>query len=214
MSEDAVIVIGNGESRRHINLQRLTSRVPLVGCNAVHRDAIVDHLVCCDQRMIREALKNVNNCQTLIYVRPEWYFTYRKLMKNKNIRSVPDLPYKGFSRQDEPRNWGSGVYALIVAALLEPKNIYVLGFDLYGIRNKVNNIYKDTEHYAVSTKHAIDPSYWIYQGKKVFTNFPNKNFIVVNKDNWKMPSEWDQLNVSFITLENFQERFNDHLSRD
>jgi hypothetical protein len=49
------LVIGNGESRRHVDVSTYTQHI-LIGCNAIHRDLAVDHLVCCDQRMVKEAV--------------------------------------------------------------------------------------------------------------------------------------------------------------
>ena len=54
----AAVVIGNGESRGSLDLANLKNTVTLIGCNAIHRDIVVDHLVCCDQRMVKEAEAN------------------------------------------------------------------------------------------------------------------------------------------------------------
>ena len=53
-----MLVIGNGESRKDLDIKSL--KLPTVGCNAIFRDMVVDHLVCCDRRMLREALKHEN----------------------------------------------------------------------------------------------------------------------------------------------------------
>ena len=206
MIQDSSMVIGNGESRKNINLQSLTGKITMIGCNAVHRDCIVDHLVCFDSRMVREALKDVNTCETLIYVRDDWYHHFKKMLKHRNIRLMPEIPYKGHSRADAARNWGSGTYALIVASNLEHGCIYLLGFDLYGDRQLVNNIYKDTDNYSSSRSSAIDPSYWIYQTAKVFETYKNKKYIVVNYASWKFPKEWLFPNVEFMDINNLHDR--------
>ena len=54
-----VLVIGNGESRRHVDFSAYADYV-LIGCNAIHRDLDVDHLICCDRRMAEEAVNNPN----------------------------------------------------------------------------------------------------------------------------------------------------------
>ena len=51
-----VLVVGNGESRRDIALSNLNFET-IIGCNAVFRWDYVDHLVCCDKRMVEEANK-------------------------------------------------------------------------------------------------------------------------------------------------------------
>ena len=203
MNENAVLVIGNGESRKGIDLQKYIGKITTVGCNAVHRETIVDHLICCDQRMVREALSDVNIRGSLVYVREEWYHTFKKLMKHKNVRNLPDIPYIGTGRADAPRNWGSGTYAHLLASTLNFQRIYMLGFDLYGKGALVNNVYKDTPNYSSRHSHAIDPAYWIYQSGKIFQCFPQKEFIIVNYPSWKIPESWNFPNVNFLDLSIF-----------
>ena len=54
--KDSAVVIGNGESRASLDLPNLKKIVTLIGCNAIHRDLRVDHLVCCDHRMVQEVV--------------------------------------------------------------------------------------------------------------------------------------------------------------
>ena len=202
MISDSVLVIGNGESRGPINIQNLLGKISLVGCNAIHRDAVVNHLVCCDERMVREAVDNPNTASTFIYVRES---AYQWFQKHKNIILLPDIPNQDHNRIDQPRNWGSGTYALLVASQLpETKKIYLLGFDLYGNDQLVNNLYKNTKNYSAGGSHSIDPSYWIWQAAKVFKLFPTIEYNIVNHDNWLMPSEWKKSNVEFLSIENFK----------
>ena len=44
---------------------------------------------------------------------------------------------------DEPFHWGSGPYAVLLATFLS-KYIKLIGFDLYGIDGKLNNVYENT----------------------------------------------------------------------
>ena len=202
---DCAVVIGNGESRRSIDIQSLTGKILLVGCNALHRDAVVNHLICCDDRMVREAVENPNTSSTFIHVREHSYQWFRKVQKRKNIILLPSIPEQEHNRIDQPRNWGSGTYALLVASQqIDIKKIYLLGFDLYGNDRLVNNLYKNTNNYSSGGSHAIDPSYWIWQTAKVFRLFPNIKYTVVNHTNWKMPAEWQQHNVGFLDVENFK----------
>jgi hypothetical protein len=193
------VVLGNGESRQGIDFSPLRNNHTFIGCNAIHRDMIVDHLICCDRRMAEEATKE-QNPSTLIYVREDWYHYFRKIRKNKNIRQVPDLPYKSIDRQDQPFHWGSGPYAILLAATLDVDLIKLYGFDLYGINNRVNNVYKGTDNYSKVDAQSIDPSYWIYQIAKVFEYFPNKKFEIYNHREWAVPREWQKSNVTVLAL--------------
>jgi len=193
------VVIGNGESRRAINLNLLTADT-LIGCNAIHRDTVVDHLICCDRRMADEAASNPQTKNTLIYVRPLWFHYFRKILKNKNIRPTPDLPYQGEYKKDDPDHWGSGGYAVLLAAQLAYSEIELIGFDLYPINSAVNNIYKGTKNYAQSGSQAIDYAYWVYQINRVFMHHPDQKFIIRNHRDWNMPQEWQKNNVEFVAL--------------
>lgn len=205
---DSAIVIGNGESRKSIDIQKLTGRITLIGCNAIHRDAIVDHLVCVDRRMAEEAVANINTCKTTIYVRDHSYDFFFKLQNKKNISLVPSIPNQSFDRIDQSRNWGSGSFALLIGSELPHiKKIYMLGFDLYGIGSSVNNLYKNTKNYSNEISHAIDPDYWIRQSSKIFKLCPNKEFIVVNHSDWKIPAEWQLDNVRPELIKNFKTEF-------
>jgi hypothetical protein len=197
----SAIVLGNGESRKHIDLTSFNDQHTLFGCNAIHRDIIVDHLICCDHRMVREALKNSEIKRSLIYVRSNWYHYFRKILKNKNVKLLPSLPYQGSDRADKPENWGSGAYAILTAATLGFSNINIIGFDLYGVNGRVNNVYKDTENYSDSTKHAVDHSYWVYQISKTFELFSNTQFNIFNCNNWVMPERWCRRNVKKLNID-------------
>lgn len=192
-------VLGNGESRQHLDLNSLKTDHIIVGCNAIHRDTVVDHLICCDRRMAEEATVGCP-AETLIYVREDWYHYFRKIKKNKSIRQVPDLPYKSIDRQDQPFHWGSGAYAVLLASNLDPSEIHLYGFDLYPINNKVNNIYKGTSNYAAPDSQSVDPSYWIYQISKIFDSFTDKQYIIHNYKDWIIPKEWQKNNVSFVAI--------------
>ena len=193
------VVVGNGESRRAINLNLLTADA-LIGCNAIHRDTVVDHLICCDRRMADEAASNPQTKNTLIYVRPSWFHYFRKILKNKNIRTTPDLPYQGEYKKDDPDHWGSGGFAVLLAAQLGFTEIELIGFDLYPINSAVNNIYKGTKNYAQIGSQAIDYAYWVYQINRVFMHHPDQKFIIRNHRDWNMPREWQKNNVEFVAL--------------
>ena len=192
-----MLVIGNGESRRDIDLNSLD--YTKIGCNAICRDFKVAHLVCVDRPMLREAVNSSYHKHAKVHTRKNLFIQHRL---EKNIRMVPDLPYVGSERPDNPIHWGSGPYAVLLAAKMTTDDIHLLGFDLYSIDNKVNNIYKDTSNYALAHKNAVDPRYWIYQIGKVFECFYNTQFIVHQDTLWQLPKLWKQPNVKVDMIEN------------
>lgn len=191
-------VFGNGESRKDIDLNKILDQK--IGCNAIFRDYTVDHLICVDRRMVKEALDAEVNNLSLLYTRKDWLNNFQSF---KRIRIVPELPYAGSERWDNPFHWGSGPYAVLLAAkLCKEKQVNLLGFDLYSRTNNVNNIYKDTNNYDCSEKRAVDPRYWIHQIGKVFECFPKVQFIIYQEDGWQLPKAWKHTNVKVDSISN------------
>ena len=193
-----MIVIGNGESRKGVDIKKLDG--PKVGCNAIYRDYIMDYLVCVDRRMVQEALNAGANTQgTLIYTRPNWFQQFKTL----RVREVPDLPYVGSDRWDEPFQWGSGPYAVLLGAkYTKLKEVKLIGFDLYSKTKTVNNIYKDTPNYDDATKRPVDPRYWIHQIGMVFECFPKVTFRIYQEPGWELPKAWNYPNVVVDRISN------------
>ena len=169
-----MLVIGNGESRLGLNIDGYKGTK--VGCNAIHRDHYVDHLICCDRRMVIEAQEKLNYGS--IYTRPDWKDQF------KSSKLVPTLPYKGETRPDNPWHWGSGPFALLLGAYLSENTIHIIGFDIGSDTDRVNNIYKSTPNYNDADTKPVDPSYWIYQMNKVFECFDKTQFIYYNNKPW------------------------------
>lgn len=186
--------IGNGETRTSINIDRLEGEK--VGCNAIYRDYSVDYLICVDRRMVQEAL--ASKIQSKIYTRADW-----TPMFNGTVRTVPPLPYNGSERWDEPFQWGSGPYAVLIAAMYtKEKQVKLLGFDLWSQTKSVNNVYKDTPNYEKSNYRAVDPRYWIHQIGMVFKCFPKIKFNIYQDPKWELPKSWNYSNVTVDILSN------------
>mgnify|MGYP001149937060 CR=1 FL=1 len=188
--------IGNGESRATIDINNLNG--PKAGCNALWRDYYTDYLVCVDKRMMQEVLSaGVNTQGTLVYTRPDWY----KSFQTSRVRKVPELPYKGEQRWDEPFQWGSGPYAVLVASMFaKERYVNLIGFDLHSKTKTVNNMYKNTPNYDNDDKRAVDPRYWIHQIGMVFNCFPKINYTIYQETDWKLPKAWNYPNVSVDTI--------------
>jgi len=191
-----MFVFGNGESRKNIDISNI--KIPKIGCNALQRDFRVDHLVCVDRRMVNESIRANYNKKCKIYTRRDWWPSYRL---NINVHQVPGLPYSGKQRADDPFQWGSGPYAVLLGATLSD-DLKLLGFDLYSKTKNVNNIYKNTENYDTADKRAVDPRYWIYQIGKVFEHFPQTKFTLYVEDAWVLPKSWKRDNVILDNISN------------
>jgi hypothetical protein len=192
-----MIIIGNGEIRSSIDISKLG--FAKIGCNAIHRDFKVDSLVCVDKRMVSEAVQSKYHKSSTIYTSKEQWILLRL---EENVKPVPDLPYTGDKKWDQPRNWGSGPYAVLIGAQSKHETIRLLGFDLYSKDKQVNNIYKNTSNYATTESRAVDPRYWIYQISKVFELYSHKQFIVYNTREWVLPESWKKSNVTVDSISN------------
>ena len=189
-------VFGNGESRTSINIDKLEGTK--VGCNAIYRDYTMDHLICVDRRMVQEVLTNDANKDSYVYTREDWKTQFNAT----RVRTVPKLPYIGDERWDEPFQWGSGPYAVLLAAkLCTGHTVRLLGFDLHSTNATINNVYKDTANYDTANKRAVDPRYWIHQIGMVFKYYSSIQF-VIHHDHFELPKAWKQSNVSLDTISN------------
>ena len=186
-----IIVIGNGESRLGIDFNSIPDYK--IGCNATYRDFQIDCLVAVDRRIVCEAIDT--NFHKIIYTREEWTDSFFQYL---NVKLLPELPYKGLKREDNPWHWGTGPHACNIAATMNPEEIHLYGFDLWGNNNKVNNVYKGTNNYDPVEHHAIDPRYWIYQLAKCFELHPNIQWIQHQPSDWKKPESWNFNNLQIM----------------
>lgn len=180
-----VSIIGNGESRMGFDLTPLKTFSTVIGCNAQFRDYVFDYFVCCDKHMCQEAANTVGK-NVIIYTRKNWSNQFAMW---PNVKTLPELPYQGEQRQDDPWHWGTGPHAGNVALTFKPKAVFVIGFDLYPLqKDVVNNVYKNSQGYTYIKK-PVDPSYWVHQFAKLFEHSECR-WIVVNREGWTMPEEW------------------------
>ena len=177
-----MLVIGNGESRIGIDINSINGTK--VGCNAILRDCDVDHLVCVDRKMAREAINKKYPAQ--IYTRNDWWNEFKAY---PNMQKVPKLPYKGDLRPDDPFHWGSGPYAVLIACL-KTDHIELLGFDLHSKNKNINNVYKDTQNYNQMTIKLIQILDHPIGKFLIYPNIQN-----ISKKGWNYPS-WNYPNVS------------------
>lgn len=188
-------VVGNGQSRQHFDLNTIQSYT--IGCNALHRDYHPNEIVAVDRRMVSEILEG--SYTGPIYTRPDWYESFQ----NTRVKPLPDPPFTGTKKADIPFHWNSGPYAILLACLKNPTEINLIGFDLWGDQNKVNNLYKNTLNYDQSGARPVDPSHWIYQMERIANHFSNINFIQHQLPNWQIPDEWgaiENLTINYFSV--------------
>ena len=185
-------MLGNGTSRKSIDLNQLKENGTVYGCNALYREFNPDYLVAVDTKMVLEINK-------------AGYQHSHSVWTNSN-RAFHQL--NGFNFFQPSKGWSSGPTALWMASNHDTTDIYILGFDYQGIEDKVNNIYANTPNYKKSTDKATYHGNWLKQTYITCQTFSKKRYIRVLGDNVFIPKELKKLNnLSHITVKEFKKTF-------
>jgi len=194
-NEKIAFVIGNGTSRKPINLEDLHSIGKTYACNAVYRTFSPDYLIAVDVKMILEINKAGYQHKNAVWTNP-----------NKSYAKIQNLNYFQPSK-----GWSSGPTALWLASEHSYDKIYILGFDFRGLNEgkMFNNIYADTANYKKSTDSATFFGNWMRQTTNVIKSNPDIEYVrVIAPDNY-CPEELNKFdNLKTITVEDFKEIFN------
>jgi hypothetical protein len=194
-SNNIAFVLGNGTSRKSIDLEKLKNIAKVYACNAVYRTFQPDYLVAVDVKMVLEINKAGYQHKNTVWTNPN--NSYQRI-KNLNFFS----PSKG---------WSSGPTALWLAAEHGYETVYILGFDYRGLNQGrlLNNIYADTANYKKSTDGATFFGNWMRQTISVVKQHPEIKFVrVIASDNYD-PDELNTFdNYSTMFIEDFAKIFN------
>jgi len=183
-------IIGNGVSRKSIDLNHLVGNGTIVGCNALYRDfSRWDYLVAIDDGMIHE-VKHIDPVgDQEVYVPP---------MEER----FEDAEYS-----PQRRSNNAGMVAMKKAIQEGHDILYCLGFDFFLEGSvSVDNLYKDTKNYGPET-HAIESdNYYRIKYLEWFLNkYQEVKFVFVIPDGAKTkPIDAD--NVVGMTLSTFKSK--------
>jgi hypothetical protein len=185
-------VIGNGVSRRNLNLDNLKSNGTIYGCNALYREFSPDYLIAVDTKMIIEIVNSKYHLSNEV-----WTNYNRSYSKYSNLNFFQ--PSKG---------WSSGPTALNMASEQNFKNIYILGFDYTGVGDRVNNVYAGTVNYKKIDDRATYFGNWLRQTQIVIKNNPQIRYIRVVDENGFIPKEFSNLeNLTHLSVKEFERFF-------
>jgi hypothetical protein len=93
----------------------------------------------------------------------------------------------------------------VLIAAQRADEVWMLGFDLYGNpKNRLNNLYKDTENYPESSKQAVDPRYWIEQTAMIMDFYSGVTFRIFQHSDWILPDRWKKPNTIVDKIENLK----------
>ena len=197
-------VLGNGESRRGIDINDLKQHGTVFACNGVYRTHQPHWLIAVDPKMMLEIAETDY---------PEHIIVELNL-NNQYEKHQKLLDHVTWSRPS--MGWSSGPTALKLACDKGFKEIYILGFDYQGHsekqnksnRFKFNNVFKDTRNYKKSNDEATFYGNWMNQTKRCCTDYKDVKFHRVIPDGWFRPKDLDWFeNLEHIKIEQFLSKF-------
>ena len=193
-------VLGNGESRRGIEINELKEKGTVFACNAVYRTHRPHFLIAVDPKMIFEIAETD-------------YPLHNKVWSNFNAQYNKNPKILNHINWFKPSlGWSSGPTALRMACEHGFKEIYILGFDYQGHhdgkRFKLNNIFGDTRNYKKRNDEATFYGNWMNQTKRCLKDFPDTKFHRVIPKGWFQPKdiEWAG-NIDHPSTEEFLAKF-------
>lgn len=185
-------VLGNGISRRGMNLHLLKQLGQVYGCNALQREFVPDVLVSTDTPISQ-------SIQQTGYALTNKMYT-RKPLPCMGALRIPQ-EYYGFS---------SGPAAVGIAALDLNQAVYLIGFDMGPTTTgKFNNVYADSEFYRASSAAPTFTGNWATQILKICNDFPTTKFYrVIGKTTADVPVLNTVTNLCHMYMEDFFNRIN------
>ena len=222
-----VFAVGNGESRKSVDLNKLYEFGIIYGCNALYRDFRPDALVVVDPKMKEEIWETDYLLENKAYFKDwsnkssiaegDWGFKatsayfYKRLdgeTSTKRVINSNDIIHKKF-RDDAYRiGYSSGPASVLIACIEEePNEVYLIGHDIYSTTGKFNNVYKDTFNYEKSDTHPTPVVNWIDQLGWSFKDFLHIKFYYVGGvrevEKWK-----EYKNLHYLTFDEMWKRLN------
>jgi len=197
-------VLGNGESRKGIDIDDLKDKGTVFACNAVYRTHRPHFLIAVDPKMIHEIAESD-------------YMVHNKVWSNYNAQYSKNQKIMDHCNWFKPSlGWSSGPTALRMACEHKFKEIYILGFDYQGLavdskknRFQLNNIFGGSRNYKKSNDEATFYGNWLNQTKRCLQDFKDVQFNRVIKKDWFTPKDltWAD-NIQHHTIEEFMTKFN------
>ena len=188
-------MIGNGPSRKELDLHCINATMHTYGCNVLYRDFMPNYLISMDWPIVLEILENDIHHRTNFYTQDNANFNHVSSEKKERINWLKNMA----------RRLDSGNSALEVALDHEYEIIYMIGFD-YNTDDKLPNVYHGTKNYARNSTVPAAESMareWQQRLRNLIKQYPDTQIIRVNGSNTAM--NIDATNYSEITIEQFKE---------
>lgn len=143
MNMMTAFIIGNGESRKDFDLEKLRPHGVIYGCNALYRDFEPDYLVAIDDKMIKE----INESE----------FPKEKFIVPTREEQYEPIEMHG--SRVRPRS-NAGMNAIMEAIKRGSTEIYLIGFDflIHNDKMALSNMYDGTNAYGPETRTSLPDS--------------------------------------------------------
>lgn len=176
--------LGNGESRKGLNLDLLKQKGIVYGCNALYRDFIPHTLVAVDQKMQKEITEAGYN--------QEVFF--------RTTRGGRRVLYNG-EKEYKDRGWASGSSATYLMSIREKvSKVFLIGHDVQYKIPRFNNMYAGTRNYNKLGSSPNTYHHFIEQLKFVFTENPNIDYYIVSDLSLPIVNVWAGLqNLKYVS---------------
>lgn len=193
MNKDFAFILGNGITRLQVDCEGLLDYGYVYGCNRIYQEFAPTVLVSTDAGMAREIQGSGYSSRYTHYTRK------KHIIKNHGSRVLPTHLH----------DYSSGPAALGIAASSDSNYLFMIGMDLKGKNNMINNIYAGTPNYLDNN---ADPTFfgnWVDQVNTLMKLYSNKRFFHVNPlDNFTDESFRKNPNFTVMTLEEFKRMIN------
>ena len=182
---NTAFVLGNGISRKDLDLNHIKTRGKLYGCNSLYTEIIPDVLVATD-KPIADKIQNSEYA-----------------LKNRFYTRRPIIGLGG--KTVLHHTFSSGPNAVAIAIDDRCTTIYLLGFDMGpDDKNEFNNVYAGTEFYKAIGSSPTYAGNWVKQLTQIMETSYECNFIRVCGDTTAIIPELNSIkNLSHITIQEF-----------
>jgi hypothetical protein len=142
MKTNTAYIIGNGASRKDLNLEALRDVGTIFGCNALYRDFDPDYLVAIDDKIIEEIKQSYTHLNRCIFPPEE--------------ERYEPLGVYGITSGQTPRS-NAGMVAMQQAIQMGYTELICFGFDFLVVDDNVavSNLYDGTNGYEMETRAVL-----------------------------------------------------------
>lgn len=193
MNKDFAFILGNGITRLQVDCKGLLDYGYVYGCNRIYQEFAPTVLVSTDAGMAKEIQKSGYSSRYTHYTRTN------HLIAKSGAHTIPKHLH-GYS---------SGPVAIGIAAQTSACYLFLIGFDLKGFNNLINNIYAGTVHYKDKDNEPMYFGNWVEQINTLMKSHTDKRFVHVNPlDNFTDESFRKNPNFSIMSLDEFKRMIN------